>query len=220
MASKHSRKKANRRSRASNARHRTATRNRRHNVRHHAHGHRTHNPRRHNRKRNAHPTRIVMIRPNRRRNARYRRHHNPFFFGANVNPTKLAQYIAGGLIGMAVNKAILPMLPAALTSNNFAASASAIVLAIAEWWLGSLVDKDFGSAVGFGALMHAGGQILNTWVPTVGAYTGISGLGRMGDFVPGRFPVPQNPISDANGGMIGGGFGMAVAYPSAYRVAA
>jgi hypothetical protein len=140
-------------------------------------------------------------------------------FGANVPVTKLAEYVAGGLIGVAINKAILPMLPATLTSNNFAATATAVALAIAEWYAGSVLDKDFGAAVGFGALMHAGGVALNAFLPSVGSYTGLSGRG-MADFVPGRFVVPQNPILDANGGLTAGGGGQQVAYPAAYRVAA
>jgi hypothetical protein len=164
------------------------------------------------------PPRVVVIHPrsNRRKSNRRR---NPYMFGGNVPVTKLAEYIAGGLIGVAVNKAILPMLPATLTSNNFAATATAVVIAIAEWWGASFLDKDFGAAVGFGALMHAGAQGLNAFIPSVGSYTGLSGRG-IADFVPGRFAVPQNPVLDANGGLTAGGGGAQVAYPAAYRVAA
>ena len=201
-----------RRVKAKNVR-RAVNRSRAHNRKHNRrHNRRT--PMMMNRRRNA--PRVVVIRHNRKKHNSRR---NPFLFGANVPVTKLAEYIAGGLIGMAVNKAILPMLPTTLTSNNFAATATAVVLAVAEWWGASMFDKDFGSAVGFGALMHAGGIALNTWLPTVGTYNGISGRG-VADFVPGRFAVPQNPVLDANGGMIAGGGGQQVAYPAAYRVAA
>jgi hypothetical protein len=168
-----------------------------------------------NKRRNS--PRVVVIHPrsNRRRNRR-----NPYMFGSNVPITKLAEYIAGGLIGVAINKAILPMLPATLTSNNFAATATSIVIAIAEWWGASFLDKDFGAAVGFGALMNAAAQGLNAFIPSVGSYvSGLSGRG-ISDFVPGRFAVPQNPVLDANGGLTMGGAGQQVAYPAAYRVAA
>ncbi len=157
--------------------------------------------------------RIVVITP--KRNGRRRSSRNPTFFGQSVNAMKMAEYIAGGLIGVAVNKAVLPMLPAALTSNNFAATATAVALAAAEWFLASLVSKDFGSAVGFGALMAAGSVVLNTFIPQVGSTIGLSGRG-WGDFVPGRFVVPQNPVLDAQSGLSSGGGVMHGAYPVAY----
>lgn len=171
----------------------------------------TSNHRRRTGKRNA--QRIVVITP--KRNGKRRRSSNPHFFGQQVNAMKMAEYIAGGLIGVAVNKAVLPMLPTSLTSNTFAATATAIALAAAEWFVASLVDKDFGSAVGFGALMAAGTQVLNAFVPSVGSTIGLSGRG-WGDFVPGRFVVPQNPILDASSGLASGGGVMHGAYPVAY----
>lgn len=165
-----------------------------------------------NRRKNA--QRIVVITP-KRSNGRRRRSHNPTFFGQSINAMKMAEYIAGGLIGVAVNKAVLPMLPASLTSNNFAATATAVALAAAEWFLASMVSKDFGSAVGFGALMAAGSLVLNTFIPSVGSQIGLSGRG-FGDFVPGRFVVPQNPVLDAQSGLSSAGGVMQGAYPVAY----
>src|SRR5487761_1978084 len=105
----------------------------------------------HKGKRNA--TRVVVIgRPQENRKRPTKR--NPTFFGQNITAMKMAEYVAGGLIGVAVNKAALPYLPAALTSSNVAATVSSVILAAVEWWLGTFVSKDFGAAVGFGALMQ------------------------------------------------------------------
>lgn len=151
------------------------------------------------------------------------RKKNPTFFGSNVNAMQIAEYIAGGLIGVTINRAILPMLPAAVTQNNLAATAAAFAIAAAEWWVFSFVSKEFGAAVGFGGFMSAGSQALNTFIPSVGAVVGLSGLrGRRGvaDFVPGSFTVPQNPILDANSGMVSGPGLMHTAYPLPYGRAA
>jgi hypothetical protein len=128
---------------------------------------------------------------------------------------KLGEYIAGGLIGVTINKAVLPMLPSTVTSSNIFASIAAVAIAIAEWWAAGLIDKDFGAAVGFGGLMNAGSQILNAFVPSVGSVVGLSGRRGTGDFVPGLFAVPQNPILDASSG-IGIRGGVSHAYPTAY----
>lgn len=153
---------------------------------------------------------MVVIRP--RRN---RRRRNPHFFGSQVSFAKMGEYIAGGLIGVTFNKAVLPMLPATITSSNMFSSVAAVAIAIAEWWAAGLIDKDFGAAVGFGGLMNAGSQILNAFVPSVGSMVGLSGRRGTGDFVPGLFAVPQNPVSDATSGMAIRG-GVAAAYPMAY----
>ena len=190
----------------------------------------TANARRAKRKSSNPQTRVIVVggKQNRRggkvMNFRPRK-KNPTFFGSNVNAMQIAEYIAGGLIGVTINRAILPMLPAAVTQNNLAATAAAFAIAAAEWWVFSFVSKEFGAAVGFGGFMSAGSQALNTFIPSVGAVVGLSGRGRRGvgnlsDFVNGSFTVPQNPVLDANSGMVSGPGLMHTAYPLPYGRAA
>jgi hypothetical protein len=204
------RSSSNRRRAASNRRRRPAASNHRRRSR----------PVASNRKRR-NATRIVVIGPrkNKRRNGARRGRRNPTFFGSSVNAVKMAEYIFGGLIGVTINKTVLPMLPASLISSNIATTIAALVIAGVEWWLASMIDKDFGSAVGFGAFMNAGSQALNAFVPSVGSVVGLSGRG-MADFVPGRFVVPQNPVTDAMSGISAPGGLMTGAYPVAYGRAA
>jgi len=161
-----------------------------------------------------------MPRSNKKRANRGKRRRNPAFFGTAATPMKMAEYIAGGLIGVTVNRALLPMLPASVTSNNMFATAAAIALALVEWWAGNFVSKDFGSAVGFGALMNAGSQALNAFIPSVGSMVGLSGYRGVGDLVPSQPGLPFWPSSQlmGPGGPGGGGGyqGMSSAYPLAY----
>lgn len=142
------------------------------------------------------------------------------FFGSHASPVQVAQYMLGGLLGMGVNTIVLPLLPKPFTNSNLTATLSAFGLAFAEWWAASFIDKNFGAAVGFGALINAGRQGLNSFVPGVGSTFGLSGRRGTGDFVDARFAVPQNPIYDAymgiDPGMAGRPGGVANAYPSAY----
>lgn len=172
--------------------------------------------RRTNGKRRSNTTRIIMMAP-KKNHRRGKRRGNPVFFGANVTPMQMGQYVLGGLIGVTVNRVVLPMLPSALTASSAFATLSAFGLALLEWWAASMIDKSFGAAVGFGALMNAANVGLNAFVPQVGSTIGLSGRGT-GDFVPARFTVPQNPILDA--GTPGGGAAQRSAYPMAYGLAA
>ncbi len=168
-------------------------------------------------KRKGNTTRIIMMAPKKNKGRRNRRRGNPIFFGANVTPVQMGQYVLGGLIGVTVNRVVMPMLPSALTSSNAFATLTAFGLALIEWWAASFIDKSFGAAVGFGALMNAANVGLNAFIPSVGSTIGLSGRGT-GDFVPARFTVPQNPILDA--GTAGSGSSQRSAYPSAYALAA
>jgi hypothetical protein len=164
-------------------------------------------------------TKVVFISPKQNKGGvtHRKKSRNPTFFGSNATPIQMGQYVLGGLIGVTVNRVVLPMLPAALTSSNTFATLSAFGLAALEWWAASFISKDFGAAVGFGALMNAATQGLNAFVPSVGTTIGLSGRGT-GEFVPAKFAVPQNPISDA--GVAGVGASMRSAYPAAYALAA
>lgn len=176
----------------------------------------------HRRRRTRNPSQRVVVmgpRANRRRRNTHRPRRkgtrNPQFFGAHVTPMKMTEYIAGGLIGLVINKALLPMLPASITGNNLFAVGAAIVLAVAEWWAFSFVGKDFGSAVGFGALMNAGAQAVTTFIPSVGSSVGLSGRRGFGDLVSSQPGLPFWPSSMLMAGQANY-TGMSAAYPVAY----
>jgi hypothetical protein len=126
----------------------------------------------------------------------------------------MVKYIGAGLAGVALTKAIVPMLPDSLRSSQAMAVASSLGVAVAIGWAAAKMDAKIGSAVLFGGLMQAASVFLNTFVPPVGRYIGLQGGRGVGEFVPARFPVPQNPIL-ANGA--GGGAAVAGrAYQPAY----
>ena len=155
--------------------------------------HRT-RPRASNRKRN--PTRTVY-RTKMNFGVRHKR-RNPgrmSMFGQPLKAAKVLEVGFGVAVGVGVNKAVLPMLPANFTSSNAMATVAAFAVAAAEWWAASFVSPDFGAAVGLGGIAHAVSQGLNAFLPSVGAWTGMSGVRRgTGDFVPARLNEPYNPL--------------------------
>jgi hypothetical protein len=177
-------------------------------------------------KRNTTGTRVIVMGPRKngkkgKRNSHRRRgSRNPAFFGSSTTPMQMTQYVVAGLVGVTVNRVAIPLMPASITSNNWAASLTAFVIAGAEWWLVGMVDKNLGSAVGFGALMNAATYAMNAFIPSVGSQIGLRGVGRRGtgDFVDGAFTVPQNPV--VTSGVAGNGPSIRSAYPSAYALAA
>jgi len=150
-----------------------------------------------------------------RRKGNRRPRPNPSFFGSQATPMKMAEYIAGGLIGVTINRAILPMLPTSVTSNTFFSTLASFAIALAEWWAGNMISKDFGSAVGFGALMNAGSTALNTFIPQVGNTVSLSGYRRRGtgDFVSAPWTIPDTSVNMLSGNPVTGVSG---AYPQAY----
>jgi len=146
-----------------------------------------------------------------------KKHHrsgNPF--GASSlalgTPTKIATAGFGVLVGVAVNRGVVSMLPAAVTSNNFYAVAASLAVALAQWWGFSMINAEFGAAAGLGGIAETGSVALNTWFPAIGSKV------SLGDFVPGKFAVPQNPVLDAAGAYSPSR--RSFAYGGAYRVAA
>jgi hypothetical protein len=155
----------------------------------------------------------MMVRRNSRRK-KYGMKRNPSFFGSSASTFEMVKYIGGGLAGVAVTKAALPMLPDVLRSSQAMVVVSSVAVAMAAGWAASKLDPKIGSAVLFGGLMQAASIALNSYVPTVGRVIGLQGGRGVGEFVPARFPVPQNPIL-ANGA--GGGAAVAGrAYQPAY----
>lgn len=172
--------------------------------------------RRRNRRRRAvasNPRRRRRSNPRRRMTAR-RVHHrsrrrNPQLFGHSVGAFEMAKAIAGGLAGVAITKAVPNMLPAGFANSSPTMNAvTSVVVAVGAGMLTKMLvkgDPALADAVLFGGLMQAGSVILNAFLPQVGTYIGLQGLGNgMGDIIPGRFPVPQNPIMAAVPGSFNG----------------
>lgn len=139
--------------------------------------------------------------PVRRRRAGYstrRRGRNPQLFGHSVGAFEMAKAVAGGLAGVAITKAVPNMLPAGFGGTPIMNTVISIAVAVAAGMaVKALVKSDpaLGDAVLFGGLMQAGSVALNSFLPSVGTVIGLQGLGNgVGDIVPGRFPVPMNPI--------------------------
>jgi hypothetical protein len=159
------------------------------------HKRRARNPRKVSVRRRRHTT---ARRSNPRRHSTRRR--NPALFGHQVGAVEMAKAVGGGLLGVAITKAVPNMLPAGITSSSpiMNALVSAAVAIGAGMIVKALVkgDPTIGDAVMFGGLMQAGSVALNSFLPQVGSVIGLQGLGNgIGDLVAGRFPVPQNPIS-------------------------
>lgn len=138
--------------------------------------------------------------PRRRRTTRHHYRRNPSIFGHQVTIVEAAKVIAGGLAGVAITKAVPGMLPASMNlTSPFMSTLVGFGVAIGAGMLtASFMKGDplLGYAVAFGGLMQAASVGINAFMPN--PYIGLHGLGRIGDLVPGRFPVPQNPIMAGN----------------------
>ena len=124
-----------------------------------------------------------------KRNGR-RRHRNPDVFG--MRGAAAGKAILAGLVGVYATKTVTPMVAGAVPQVGSSPIISAILSAVIAWGGGSLIgkwDKTAGEGFMFGGLMQAGSQLLNLVVPA--NPLSLSGLG---DWVPGRFSVPENPI--------------------------
>ena len=134
---------------------------------------------------------------------------------------QILEMSAGILAGVAGSKIAVGMLPSTFNGTNTTAALSTVGAAIVLGWVGGAITRSpsFGLQVLLGGVAQAGSQLLNEYVPSVGSVVGLSGFrANLGDFVPGRFPIPQNPILDGNPSLPGAGMLMSRAYPSAYAV--
>jgi hypothetical protein len=190
---------------------------------HHA---RAHNRRSHNAKRRTQMVplstalRMAGKHPHHSKHHKARRAHNPF--GTNISirrPVEIVTAAAGVLVGVAATKFIVGMLPTTITSNTLYATLAGFAAAGLEWWVLSFVSPEFGAAAGLGGIAEAGSIALTNFMPSVGSSLALSGRGA-GDFVPGRFSVPQNPVLDAATGMPKHVASAVSAYPRAYATAA
>jgi hypothetical protein len=152
-----------------------------------------------------------------RMGGRRRHSSNPFAKSISLSgPTNVVQSIGGVLAGVFINKTVVGLLPSNITATPLYATLASAAVALAEWWLFSMIEAEFGAAVGLGALAEVGSIALSNYLPQVG----VSPLsGRLGDFVPGRFVVPQNPVLDAATGFPKAMTMATSAYPRPYAVA-
>ena len=165
----------------------------------------------HRRRARRNPTRVVVMH---RRHNRRRASRNPF----GQTPTKIAEAVGGIILGGTAVTMVYPMLPASITSSTLGALAGNVAVAFGAGWIAGMVSKDLGFNVMLGGMAVAASKALADAVPSL--KTGLSGLRGFGDFVPGRFVVPQNPVMDANTGLPTGGALMSSAYPAPYGRAA
>ncbi len=139
--------------------------------------------------------------------------------------------LGGGLAGVAAAKFIPTMIPSNITGTFGTSSFGPFVMtglsAFAAWWLASKVSVPFSEGVLFGGLMQTASVGLNSFLPGLSIGGVPIALSGIGDLVPGRFAVPQNPLrlnGGANapmGAMAPSGSkvtnsGLGRAYPSAY----
>lgn len=142
---------------------------------------------------------------------------NPMATSISLNrPSKVVEAGVGVLLGVAVTKGLVAALPANITNSPLYSSVAAAGVAFAIWWGGSMVSAEFGAALGIGGIAEAGSIALNGFLPDVGAKLALNGVG---DFVPGRFTVPQNPVLDAATGLPNNQVRAISAYPKAYQTA-
>jgi hypothetical protein len=148
---------------------------------------------------------------------KHRSSSNPFATSITLGkPVKVATAGAGVLVGVALVKGIgnSSFVPATISGNNLFLTLFKFGLAGVVWWGLSMIDPEFGAAAGLGGIAEAGSNALNTWFPSIGQYS------PLGDFVPGRFAVPQNPVLDGNMSLPSSPSRRSAAYGGAYRVAA
>jgi hypothetical protein len=116
-------------------------------------------------------------------------------FGSSLTSKNGLMIIGGGFTGLIVAKTLPSLLP---SSSIGSSSTGKFVLALASAWAGAwagrkFVSSSFGDGVLFGGMIQAGSIALDAFLPAVYSSLGIG----LGDLLPGKFPVPQNPIRAA-----------------------
>jgi hypothetical protein len=142
------------------------------------------NPRRTKKRKN--PTRVVVYKT---KPVKHHRKRNPIDLFGQKTTAGLTKVIAAGLVGVAAAKFLPTLLPATFVSSNITRT---IATAVAAWVSGfaaaKVTDKNIGDAVMFGGFMQTASVALNAFLPSIGKQVGL------GELMPGRFPVPQNPL--------------------------
>lgn len=119
---------------------------------------------------------------------------NPNIFGSRLGSKDSIKMIGGGLAGVVATKFLPTMIPTSvapqLVTTNLGRVAVSAVAALVAGWAASKVDVRFGEGVYFGGFMQVASVGLNTFLPSVYKSLGVG----LGDFAPGQFAVPQNPL--------------------------
>lgn len=140
----------------------------------------------------------VVVRYRKRHNKKHVRKtkRNPDIFGSRLGSKESLKMIGGGIVGVAAVKLVPTFLPTSMlgsiATSSFGKLAIAAVTATVAGWAAGKADKKFGEGVMFGGWMMVAAVGINIVAPSL--YTQYIG---MGDFVPGRFAVPQNPVRGA-----------------------
>lgn len=135
--------------------------------------------RRYHRRRN--PGVIVRYRNRRNRAPLYnrRRRRNPGFMG--MGGTGIASKVLGVLGGIAVTKLIMGFVPATMSTGVLGYLTTGVV-AFAQGKLVGKMSKNssLGDDFMVGGIAYLAAKILNDFFPSIGAYTGVSGMGLLG----------------------------------------
>ena len=163
------------------------------NPRHHVVRHRR-------RTRRSNPKVVVRYRTRRHNRRRHAvRRHNPSIFGARLGSKESMKLIGGGLTGVVATKFLPTLIPTTMMPQLATTNLGRTAISAAAWlvsgWVASKIDVKFSEGVYFGGAMQVASVALNAFLPAVYKTLGIG----LGDFVPGQFAVPQNPVRAAIG---------------------
>lgn len=127
----------------------------------------------------------------------YRRRRNPFGMSAGGG---LFTKVIGVIGGMAVTKFASGLIPASFATGPMSYIATAVV-AVAQGKIIGKVSRNptLGNDMVVGGLALVAAKILNDYFPSIGAMTGISGLGLIGG---SSFYVPQVNLSGNMGAFV------------------
>lgn len=149
------------------------------------------------RRRTANPKVVVRYRTRKHNRRRHAVKRNPNIFGSRLGSKESMKMIGGGLAGVVATKFLPTMIPPTmapqLVTTNIGRTAVSAAAALVSGWAASKLDARFGEGVYFGGFMQVASVALNAFLPSVYRTLGIG----LGDFVPGQFVVPQNPVRGA-----------------------
>ena len=149
------------------------------------------------RARSRNPKRVTA----RRRNTSPRRYHvrrsrNPLSLFGGSGAKNTVEIVGGVLAGMAGTKFVPTMLPTSISAMGGSTIGPVVVSGVTAYVLKKVAEMikkgPFADAVFLGGLAQTGSVLLNALVPSIWGQFGVSGMRAL---VPGRFPVPQNPVT-------------------------
>lgn len=146
------------------------------------------------RKKKGNPGRVRRRRVSRGVSRHHRRRRNPGFLSMGGGGTMTS--VAGVVGGLALTKVLCGFVPPQFTAGVLGYLATGVI-AVAQGKLAGKVFKSptLGHNMMVGGLAYLAAKVLNDFLPSVGGYTGISGMGLIGG---GSF---YNPQVNQNGSM-------------------